>query len=141
MTFDIHLPEWPADTSKCIFLGRAVAQLEQVAAGRDIASLVIDAIDRGEFALRARLVGVTDNHFGHVDKAARTPEGWAVCLRDFVIEEVDRRPWVSVRHRRRMPQPHWLFVTRDSFGLLLERVSKPNVAPIGRRPGGRSGRR
>jgi hypothetical protein len=46
----------------------------------------------------------------------------AEALQTYQIEEVDCRPWLSVRQRRRIPQPHWLFATRVSLDLFLKSI-------------------
>src|SRR5258708_6960528 len=125
---------WPLDTHDCAFLGRAVDQIgaemfphEWTGAERSalnaeslqrldhVHALVANAIEAGELKLRARLTVATENRMGVVNPTARTPAGWIEALRTYQIEEIDCRPWISVRQRRRIPQAHWLFVTKESL--------------------------
>ena len=114
--FIAMLPQWPVDTRDCIFLGRALEQLENTSTSpEDARNRMVDAIERGELSLRCRLVFEKEARFGHVNSGARTPEGWGECLMYFCIVERDTRPWVPAARRRPIPQPWWLFVTRESW--------------------------
>jgi hypothetical protein len=106
----------PEDTVDCIFLGRAVEQIGEASVERDRA--IAQAIEVGKLKIRARLnsgEGDPGGDLGVVSKTALTPEGWIAAVKVCQIAFKDRRPWVSVRGRRAIPQPHWLFVTRASL--------------------------
>jgi hypothetical protein len=129
------LPQWPADTHDCIFLGRALKQLEGISASPEEArNRMISAIDRGELSLRGRIVFEKEARFCQVESSARAPEGWGECLMYFCIVERDKRPWIPAARRRAMPQPHWLFVTRQSLDTFLAAHLTEQTAPEGRYP-------
>jgi hypothetical protein len=123
----------PQDTQACIFLGRAIQQIgeaifhtwtgsEEQINGVHVA--VVRAIKAGELMIYARIVAAVEDRPVPVDPDIRTSEGWTEALKTFQIDVVDRRAWISVANRRRIPQPHWLFVTSES----LERFLKPFIA-------------
>lgn len=120
----IPLPPWPEDTHDCVFLGRAFKQIED-ARGCESAQETIRAIEQGTLALRCRIAFEQEGRMTGVSPSAHAPEGWRDCLLNFYILERDMRPWVSVLRRRVMPQPHWLFVTRES----LKKFLRPRLHP------------
>jgi hypothetical protein len=126
------VPKSPSDTAECVFAGNA---LERIAKVRNISleaarEIAVDAIGRGQLDPRLRLIGAQEDKFATL-KRALTPEVWSDCLIAYQVGAIDRRPWIPVSQRRRIPQPHWLFFTRQSLEPLLR--SPPTSGNPGRK--------
>lgn len=114
-----HPEEWPPDTSECIFLGRVLNRFSD--------DDVWTALRSRELEPRAYSVGRTDLGpiqfsplvFLGMDKDAV----FANCQIE-MLEKDTRRPAAI---RRRIPVPHWLYVTRAS----LEKFTKKKPATSG----------
>jgi hypothetical protein len=133
-------PPWPMDTKDHVFLGRALEQiavlLESAGQPHDTDAVrmrALSAIERGVLKVYSRIIeDVRETRMGLLNPSAFPPEAWMDFLTHFTAYLVDRRPWISVRHRRRIPQPHWLFVGKDGLEG-LEPTSRPQDRP-GTRP-------
>jgi hypothetical protein len=130
------VPKPPSDTAECVFACRAVDQIAkaQNVSTEDARRIAVEAIDRKKLELRARIVREPmavrepDSVFAHISPTTFTLEGWAEYVVSGRFDWIDERRWLSVRQRRRIPVPHWLFVTRKSLADLL-------VKPRGSEPG------
>ena len=124
----------PQDTVDCVFLGRAVEQIGEATVERD--EVIARAIEAGDLEIRCRLVpdeGDPGGQLGVVSKTVLSPEGWIAAIKVCQIDFRDLRPWVSVANRRRIPQSHWLFVTRASFERFMRSaIPAATVAAEGR---------
>lgn len=106
-----HPEGWPLDSSKCVFVGHAIEQIG--------AAEIWRALKSGKLQVGVIIVGAKD---------WRTPMPIAPLvfqkidsrqtLEDGQIDWLDRHPGTPVSHRRRIPVPHWLYVTRQSLALL-----------------------
>jgi hypothetical protein len=111
------------DTGDRIFIGRALDQIAKVfnSTADEARAMAAEAIGRGELKMHARIIEDThESRMAVVDPSAFTPEGWTSCLMRFAADFIDCRTWVSVRHRRRIAQPHWLFVSGESLSAFLD---------------------
>jgi hypothetical protein len=98
--------DWPPDSQKCIFLGRALDHFSQDDLWAGLRS--------GE--LEARVYRIDRTDFGPVPISAHVFRGMdkGAVFRWFQIEVLDtdtRRPGL----RRRVTMPHWLYITRASL--------------------------
>jgi hypothetical protein len=126
------LPPWPMDTKDRVFLGRALeriaALLESAGQPHDaeaVRNWIISRIERRDLKVYARIIADTrETRMGLLDPSAFPPEAWVDFLTHFTAYLVDRRPWVSVRQRRRIRQPHWLFVGKDGLEAALASVEQ-----------------
>jgi hypothetical protein len=115
----------PEDTVDAIFLRRAVEEIRRAMfpdASPQVDKIhkaVAEAIEKGLLEILARNVEETRSVYGIVPRWARTPEGWREAVRSSQLDEFDQRPDSTIRRRRRIPVPHWLFVTRASLGRFL----------------------
>jgi len=106
---------WPPDSQKCVFLGRALKEISADDAWEGLRS--------GALEIRVYCVGRTDfapiplsplKFFG-----ADRSQVFDTCQIE-LIDSDTRRP---VAIRRRIPVPHWIYVTRESVEKLLRPVS------------------
>lgn len=104
--------QWPPDFAESIFLGRAARRLGDDAAWT--------ALRSGELGAQVYCVGRTDYDPVGIAPLVFLSADRVDALSGFQIEirETDQRR--SVRIRRGIPVPHWLFVTKAS----LERLEK-----------------
>lgn len=123
-------PDGPEDTVDCIFIKRALKQLEAHAAGdpENALKLALDGIERNAIAIRYRLWNACENVMGRIAGWRRTREAWATDIAKGYIMTRDTRYWVPVTERRAMPQPHWLFMTRESLNQFLKAL--PSLSSI-----------
>jgi hypothetical protein len=121
------VPTPPRDTAECVFVGRAI---DQIAKARNVSiedarGLAVEAIDTKQLKLRARLMQepsaprTPENIFAVVSPTSFMPERWAEILVTGHIEARDKRYWVPIAQRRRIPVAHWLFFTRRSLDTFL----------------------
>jgi hypothetical protein len=99
--------EWPPDSRECIFLGRA---LEIMPADKLWPKLL-----SGDLAARVYCVGRTD--FGPIPisslEFSKVDQAKTLQLFQIEVRDVDLRR--SSLHRRKIPVPHWIYITRDSL--------------------------
>jgi hypothetical protein len=120
-------PDGPEDTGDCIFIQRALKQIEaQIDKPERALQLVLDAIEQKVLALRYRLFNAAGGDLGAIKGGAYTREIWRECLARGYIMVRDDRPWLPTAQRRAIPQPHWLFVTRESLKKFLEGLPSPS---------------
>jgi hypothetical protein len=119
-----RFPEGPADTHDCIYIKRALKEIELRAGGDPDRALksALDGIEQGKLALRCRLYNATEGIMAELAGWFRTREVWADSIARGYVMARDVRDWVPIAERRRIRQPHWLFVTRESLKTLLEEL-------------------
>lgn len=115
-----HPEEWPSDTRECIFLGRVLGRLSDDDVWR--------ALRSGQLEPRVWCVGRTD--FWPIPLS---PVEFLGAERDQVLDrcqidvrETDQRRPVAIR--RRIPVPHWLYVTRASLDRFVKAKPAATVA-------------
>jgi hypothetical protein len=120
----------PEDTADAVLLKRAVAEIgsamfpDAPAPSDEVRRAVALAIETGRLDILARHSEEERNICGVVPRSMRTPEGWLEAVRTSQLEFLDQRPGISVRQRRRIPVPHWLFVTRASLNRFLKQFDR-----------------
>jgi len=116
--------EWPPDFPRSIFLGRAAKQRDP----NDVWS----GLRSGELEAQVYCVGRTDFDPVTISPMAFLSADRAQVLSTYQIEfrEIDRRR--SVRIRRAIPVPHWLYVTKESFARFAKNSATSTVGEEGR---------
>jgi hypothetical protein len=111
-------------------LDRIAALLESAGQPHDaeaVRNWTFSKIERGDLKVYVRVIeDVRETRMGLLDPSAYPPEAWTDFLTHFTAYLVDRRPGISVRHRRLIPQLHWLFV--DKHDLEALNPTGPRVA-------------
>jgi hypothetical protein len=143
----MHEAAEPIDSHDAVFLRRAIDQIGRAKyprdwSGRETESeadesstlrlkelhiAVAQAIVAGKLKMRARLVEAREGILGVLGPRTLTVERWLEVMKSSQIELLDMRPWVSARARRRIPLPHWLFVTRESLDKFIRQFQHLTV--------------
>ena len=122
-----NYPEaWPPDFEEYVFLARAISRLCRDDVWRGLYNGELEAV--GSSKERADFAPVPLSRMRFFNQAEQKDRVLDYC----VIDLIDQR---SIRHRivrRRVPVPHWIYVTWTSFSR-FEKALKPKAA----RPAGK----
>jgi hypothetical protein len=99
---------WPPDSTKCVFVGHALDRIGNAETCRALRSGTLHA---GVIVVGAKdwrtPTPVSPLAFLNIDPTQFAANGQ--------IDWLDKHPGTPVRHRRRIPVPHWVYVTRVSL--------------------------
>lgn len=108
-----QLPDWPEDTADHVFIAREFSEIE-IAYGAEAENVAVKALGDGTLKVGLRFFDDSVAKYATLNRPL-TPETWRMCLQRSYFMTRDIRPWVHVSRRRAIPQPHWIFVTRESL--------------------------
>src|SRR5262252_4148585 len=104
-----HPEAWPADFQDHVFLARAISRLDRDEVWKSLCSGELEAVGSSQERADFAPVPLPQMMF------SLQPELKDQILDSCAIDAMDRQPISRRIVRRRVPVPHWIFVTRTSL--------------------------